>query len=61
EAYQNTFGLSDIIERTARTRFPTVMQLVSDFEIKLIQYRTNRGFPGWWQAFKDWNYHLYTI
>ncbi|PKY52195.1 hypothetical protein RhiirA4_305380, partial [Rhizophagus irregularis] len=30
-------------------------QLVPDFNLKLIQYHTNRSFPSWWQAFKkDW-------
>jgi hypothetical protein len=32
-----------------------VEQLVPDFNLKLIQYNTNRSFPSWWQTFKkDW-------
>ena len=30
--------------------------MVPDFNLKLVQYRTNRSFPSWWQAFKkDWD------
>jgi hypothetical protein len=30
--------------------------LIPDFEFKLAQYNRNRGFPAWWQNFKDdWN------
>jgi hypothetical protein len=31
-------------------------ELLPDFEVKLTQYRANRGFPSWWKAFKkEWD------